>query len=242
MRARFLGVCLALLTAQGLTWAGSPDPAAPQAPVPGRSAAAPAAKAGGRAAKSTGKAAAPNAAPAAKAAVTPPAPATAPEKAAANAGADDSDARFFGELGYKDCATAADTARALVILVSEGKQRPGDFEACKAYLTRRGVLPDGWLDKAKADDPAEKSSLARLVCRAMGIKGGLWMRLLGPLPRLALRECVYHELMAGGADYAYVSGGELVGVIDRCDRWRAKETGRELPKLESKPVAAEEKK
>ena len=238
MRTRFLGVCLALLTAQGLAWAGSPDPAAPQAPARGKSAAAPAAKAGRRAAKSAGKAAAPSAAPAAKAAVTP----AAPEKAVANAGADDSDARFFGELGYKDCATAADTARAFVILVSEGKQRPGDFGACKAYLARRGVLPDGWLDKAKADDPAEKSSLARLVCRAMGIKGGLWMRLLGPLPRLALRECVYHELMAGGADYAYVSGGELVGVIDRCDRWRAKETGRELPKLESKPVAAEGKK
>ena len=222
MRARFLGVCLALLAAQGLVWAGSPDPAAPQAPAPGKSAAAPAAKGGEKAAKPADKAAA-------------------PEKAPALAGADDSDARFFGELGYKDCATTADAARAFVILVSEGKQRTGDFEACKAYLAQQGVLPDGWLDKAKADEPVEKSSLARLVCRAMGIKGGLWMRLLGPLPRLALRECIYHELMPGGADYAYVSGGELVGVIDRCDRWRAKETGRELPKLESKPAAKENK-
>jgi hypothetical protein len=129
----------------------------------------------------------------------------------------------------------------LVILVSEGKQRTGDFEACKTHLTRQGVLPEGWLDKAKADEPVEKSNLARLVCRAMGIKGGLWMRLLGPLPRLALRECIYHELMAGGADYAYVSGGELVGVIDRCDRWRAKETGRALPKLPTPPAAEENK-
>jgi hypothetical protein len=241
MRARFLGVCLALLAAQGLAWAGSPDPAAPQAPVPGKSAAAPAAKGGERAAKPADKAAAPIAAPAAKADVKPPAPPAAPEKAPAWAGADDSDARFFGELGYKDCATAADAARALVILVSEGKQRPGDFEACKAYLAQRGVLPEGWLDKAKADEPVEKSNLARLVCRAMGVKGGLWMRLLGPLPRLALRECIYHELMPGGADYAYVSGGELVGVIDRCDRWRAKETGRALPKLQTPPAAEENK-
>lgn len=233
MRARFLGVCLALLAAQGLAWAGSPDPAAPQAPAPGESAAAPAAKPADKAVAW--------ATPAAKADVKPPAPPAAPEKAPARAGADDSDARFFGELGYKDCATAADAARALAILVSEGKQRTGDFGACKAYLAQRGVLPDGWLDKAKADEPVEKSNLARLVCRAMGIKGGLWMRLLGPLPRLALRECIYHELMAGGADYAYVSGGELVGVIDRCDRWRAKETGRALPKLQTPPAAEENK-
>jgi len=166
----------------------------------------------------------------------------APKAPTAASSAPASDAQFFAELGYKDVANAHDAARALAILTSEGKECGGDFGKCKAYLQSRGVLPDGWLDKAKADEPVEKSNLARLVCRAMGIKGGLWMRLLGPLPRLALRECTYHELMAGGADYAYVSGGELVGVIDRCDRWRAKETGRELPKLESKPVAAEENK
>jgi hypothetical protein len=212
MRACLLAFCLAVLATQGLAWAAAPAPA-------------PAAKKAAAAAKKA-------AAPAKKAA----APAALP---AANAPG--SDAQFFGELGYKDCATAADVARALTILVSEGKENSTDFEACRAYLTKQKTLPDGWLDQAKADDTIDKSNLARLVCRALGIKGGLWMRIFGPLPRLALRECVYHELMPSGADYALVSGGELVGVIDRCDRWRAKESGREAPPVAAQPAAEEKK-
>jgi len=150
------------------------------------------------------------------------APAPAPPPAAP---APSTDARFFGELAYKDVATAADTARALTILVSEGAENGADFAAAKAYLRARGILPDGWLDKAAADAPTDKGRLASLVCRALGIKGGLAMRLLGPLPRLALRECSYLELMAIGCDYTYVTGGELVGVIDRADRLRARDPG-----------------
>ena len=220
MRPAVLALCLAAALAGGLTLAGS----SLAADAPAKPEAAPAAKG--------------PAAPEAKAA----APAPAAAKAATVAGGDStSDAQFFAELGYKDIASAHDTARALVILTSEGKECGADFDKCRAYLRGRGLLPDGWLDKAKAEEPIDKSCLAALVCRAMNIKGGLWMHLFGPQPRLALRECVYHELMVPGADYAHVSGGELVGVIDRCDRWRAKEAGRDLPKLSTAPATEEKK-
>jgi hypothetical protein len=68
------------------------------------------------------------------------------------------------------------------------------------------------------------------------------MRLLGPQPRLALRECVYLELMAIGPEYQYVTGGELVGVIDRADRWRVREANHDGPKAPAKPAPAEVKK
>ena len=168
------------------------------------------------------------------------APAPAETKGPAAPAAPFNDAQFFAELGYKDYASAADTARALTILVSEGKETGGDFETCRTYLKGHGVLPDGWLDKAKSDEPVDKSRLAVLLCRALHVKGGLWMRLLGPLPRLAQHECVYHELMADGAEYAHVTGGELVGAIDRADRYLAKETDRKLPELEAAPIRAEE--
>jgi len=164
--------------------------------------------------------------------------AAAPAAAAPAPPAASTDAQFFGELAYKDAATAADTARALAILVSEGAENGADFAAAKAYLAKRGILPDGWLDKAAADAPTDKGRLASLVCRALGIKGGLWMRLFGPLPRLALRECAYLELMAMGCDYGHVTGGELAGVIDRADRLRAREAGRPLPELEGRPSGA----
>jgi hypothetical protein len=213
------------------------------ADTPAKAAAAPAAKAPAAAeAKAAAPAPAPDKPAAEKApAEKPAAPAAAPKTASVAGGDSTSDAQFFAELGYKDIASAHDVARALVILTSEGKECGGDFEKCKAYLQGRGVLPDGWLCKAKAEEPIDKSCLAVLVCRALGIKGGLWMHLFGPQPRLALRECVYHELMVSGADYAYVSGGELVGVIDRCDRWRARESGRQLPKLSTAPAAEEKK-
>ncbi len=148
-----------------------------------------------------------------------------------------SDAQFFAELGYKDAATAADTARALVILVSEGAETGGDFVGDKKYLRDRGITC-GWLETAAGDDPTEKGHLASCLCRALGIRGGLWMRLFGPVPRYALRECVYLNLMTNGAEYKHVTGGELVGIIDRADRFRLKEAGESLPELEGDPSGA----
>lgn len=163
-----------------------------------------------------------------------------PAPKAAAPDAPSNDAQFFGELGYKDAATAADTARALVILISEGKEAGADFRASKAYLTRRGILPDGWLDKAAPEAPTTKGRLAVLICKALGFKGGIWMRLLGPLPRLALSECAYFEIMTPGCDYGHVTGGELVGVIDRADRMRSTGTEDEVPELKGQPSGAGE--
>jgi len=173
---------------------------------------------------------------------TPAAPAPAPAAPApAPAAAEVStDAQFFAELGYKDVALASDVARALVIFTSEGAESGADFEAARAYLHTKGVLPDGWLDKARPEDPIDKGHLATLVCRTLGIKGGLMMRLLGPVPRYALAECVYLELMARGADYCHVAGGELVGVIDRADRFRLAQAGKKPPELEGQPSGAPE--
>jgi len=160
--------------------------------------------------------------------------------AAPQAPATTTDAGFFGELAFKDVATAADTARAMVIFVSEGDDKGADFVAAKAYLKDHGVLPDGWLEKAAADAPTNKGHLASLICRALKIKGGVWMRLLGPLPRLALSECVYLEMMAPGSEYCNVSGGELVGTIDRADRLRAKGTAKDVPDIQGEPSGAVE--
>jgi hypothetical protein len=173
----------------------------------------------------------------APAAPAPAAPAPVPAAPAAEVS---TDAQFFAELGYKDVALASDVARALVIFTSEGAESGADFEAARAYLRTKGVLPDGWLDKAKPEDPIDKGHLATLICRTLGIKGGLMMRLLGPVPRYALAECVYLELMARGADYCHVAGGELVGVIDRADRFRLAQAGKKPPELEGQPSGAAE--
>ena len=242
MRRRLVTALAALLLAVGMAFGAAPA-TGPVAQPPSAGHAPPGAGVPQGPASSS---------PASPAAANSPAPTTgsnatrtaaeaAPAKAAASAAAaPGSDAQFFAELGYKTAATAADAARAFTILVSEGKETGADYEAARTYLRSRGVLPDGWLNSAKAEDPLEKGHLARLVCRAISIKGGMWMRLLGPQPRLALRECVYLELMAIGPEYQYVTGGELVGVIDRADRWRVREANHEGPKAPAKPAPAAE--
>jgi hypothetical protein len=232
----FAIVSLALLAAPAVQ-AGEPaaaPAAAPAAPAPAAPTATPAAPV-------APAAAAPAAAPAAPAATAAPAAPAAAPAAPAKVG---SDAEFFAEIGYKDSVTAADTARAMVIFVSEGKEAGAEFDAAKAYLKDKGVLPDGWLDKAKSDDPIDKGHLASLLCRALGIKGGWMMHLTGPIPRYALAECAYLELISPGPDYARVAGGELVGVIANADNYRLKLQGKTPPVLETKKpqAAAEEKK
>ena len=189
---------------------------------------------------------APAAPEAAEAPAAQPPPAAAPEaeapaaempaegKAADGAG---SDAQFFSELGYKDTASASDAARAMAIFVSEGQWSGGDFIADKKYLRDKGITI-GWLEGAAATDPVSKGRLAGLICRALGIKGGMWMRLFGPVPRYALRECVYLDLMKGGAEYQHVTGGELVGVIDRADWFRLKKAGGKPAELQGRPSGA----
>ena len=226
MRSRILTALVAVLVLAA--WTATGFAAAPATPTP------------------TAAAQAPKASPAAptQAPPAPVAPATAQKPpSAAPVAAPTSDAAFFAELGYKDVATASDVARAMMILVSEGKETGADFEAARAYLRTRSVLPDGWLDKARPDEPVEKANLARLVCRTLDIKGGLWMHLVGPAPRLALRECVYLELMIRGAENAHVVGGELVGVIDQCDRWRTRQAIEKMRPAAAKASGkAEEKK
>jgi len=163
-----------------------------------------------------------------------------PEPAAAEPVIPDTDAQFFAELGYKPVATASDTARALVVLVSEGQELGGDYDDCRQWLRRRDILPDAWLSEAGPAEAATKGRLARLLCKALGIEGGLWMRLFGPQPRLALQECAYLDLMTRGATYRHVEGGELVGVIDRADRLRTTGSPEEIPKLEGEPSGAKE--
>ena len=229
--------CLAVLCMMMLA-CGPAMAAAPIKATPAPSAAAAASTASAAPAKPAPTAsakpapAATSAAPAASAAK-----ATVAQASTSSASAPSTDAAFFSELGFKDWASAADAARALTILVSEGKEDVADFEAARTYLRNRGVLPDGWLDMAKADDPTEKGNLARLVCRALHIKGGLNMQLLGPLPRLALFECIYLELMVRGAENTHVSGSELVGVIDRCDRWRTGQLSSGPQPAQAKPAA-----
>lgn len=129
----------------------------------------------------------------------------------------ESDAQFYMLLAYKDMATLGDAYQAVAMLANaDNKLLPA--EECRKSLVERKIARQDWGSDLKA--PCTKGKLAYMVCQALGIKGGLTMRLFGPSQRYCLFECQYLELMAQGATYQNCTGGELVAVVDRADEYR----------------------
>ena len=147
------------------------------------------------------------------------------------------DADFFMNLAYKDVASLADGYRAVALLHSQEAEE-GLLNAADAreYLVSEGIVPRSW--HATGEAPLTKGELAYMVCQSLGLKGGVTMRIFGPSKRYCLYEASYQELMVGGADYQYVSGGELVSTIDRADRYVQKREGQAAEDAPVEPAAA----
>jgi len=144
------------------------------------------------------------------------------------------DAEFFMSLGFKKDAMLGDGYRAVAILV-RGSDDLKDAGKCRDALVEKKIAPAAWGLDAKA--PLSKGQLAYMICQACGIKGGVMMRLLGPTQRYCLFECQYLELMQGGADYQFCTGGELVSVIDRSDGYLKKQAEGQGRAKERDPLA-----
>lgn len=108
-----------------------------------------------------------------------------------------------------DRCTYGDGLRAIAGLVNDAPVE-GDFVA---GLKEKGIVPASWNDAA--DSKLTKGTLAYLLCKALDIKGGATMRITGTSRRYALRECIYVGLMAVGSTDEYVSGRELLDVMQR---------------------------
>lgn len=111
-------------------------------------------------------------------------------------------------LGDKGAADQGDAARVVALL--DGATVAGPAEAI-AHLQKKGIIK-GQYD---ANKPLTLGTLALLVMRTKGYKGGLFWTIFGS-PRYAHRELVYKKILpASESEYAKVSGGLLLAVIAR---------------------------
>jgi hypothetical protein len=133
---------------------------------------------------------------------------------------------FMGELAAQGRVNQNDAFRA-VLLWLDGKDE-ADFKARCVALADRGLIHGRWRLNPAA--PMDKATLAYVIYKALGMRGGINMALFNNR-RYALRELVYRGMMAGGADYAFVSGSELIAVLGRADDYRAVEEGVEHEQL-----------
>lgn len=92
-------------------------------------------------------------------------------------------------------------------------------DACKTYDERLARAREaGWVAESWHEDgdlAMQRGTLARAVAVHCKITGGVMMRVLGPVPRYALRELQYLGMMGTGSEQQAVSGREFMGVLSK---------------------------
>jgi hypothetical protein len=114
-----------------------------------------------------------------------------------------------------------DEACSMVLLLIDGEDRYQGFDDRLIALDAKGVADASW--DIEAEEPVSKGTLAYMLCRTLGLKGGVILRLL-PSRRYAYREAVYKGLMAKGSAGEPLTGPEAVGIIGRAARMKEGET------------------
>jgi len=130
--------------------------------------------------------------------------------------------RDSAELAYevaRQTWCSNDDACSLVLLLVDGEDRYLSFEDRRVALHVKGLADIDW--DLQADEPVTKGTMSYMICRALGMKGGIMMQIL-PGRRYAYREAVYHGLIRQGSEYEPLTGPEAVGVLGRAGRFSSR--------------------
>jgi hypothetical protein len=90
-----------------------------------------------------------------------------------------------------------------------------DYTGRVQTLKSHKMLPNDFNEPA--DMGIKRGTLAYALCQALGIKGGVTMRVLGPNGRYAVRELQFMNLYPSGSQQQTFSGTEYVGIMGRIE-------------------------
>jgi hypothetical protein len=110
-----------------------------------------------------------------------------------------------------------------LLLYFDNKDDCADYPARVALLKSRGMLSEGF--DQPADVGVQRGTLAHALCRALQIKGGVTMHILGPADRYALRELQFMGLFPPGSPQQTFSGTEYVGIIGKIEDYQRADFG-----------------
>src|SRR5690242_10957237 len=111
------------------------------------------------------------------------------------------DAAFHGLLLYLDQKDDAKDYASRVAALKQRKMLPGDFDEPAEAAVRRGTL-------------------AVAILKVVREKGGLTMRVLGPMPRYAVRELQFMGLYPPSTPNQSFSGNEFLGIIGKLEDYQ----------------------
>lgn len=122
---------------------------------------------------------------------------------------------FLADVEKMNAVTNNDAVHAFLLL-QDGADANPDYLARRAEAIRRG-----WMDRGastNANEAARVGWMATAGCVVMQIKGGLSMHLFGPVPRYAVRELIFMEILPLRTENQVLSGSEFVDYLNRLDR------------------------
>ena len=117
--------------------------------------------------------------------------------------------------------TSNDDAFHGLLLFLDGDDPAADYAGRVRTLQSRGLLPKSF--NQPAEQAVQRGTLAVALVKALDIKGGVMLRLLGPTPRYAVRELVFMELYPPSSPSQTFSGVEFLGIIAKAEDYQRQE-------------------
>lgn len=133
--------------------------------------------------------------------------------------------------------TVGEAYRSMLVL-ADGDDPYSSFAQREEALLTRGIIRLDW--KLQREQAVDRGTIAYMVCKILGIKGGINRAVFGELGigdrRYALREMVYQQVMAFSPPYRYITGAELIDVVGKADRLMAEKGLYEQPPADLRGV------
>ena len=116
---------------------------------------------------------------------------------------------YFAELMPKRVTFGYDICRVLIMLLGVENEYI-DLNAQITFLKEKNIIPKNIKSRFDPMQPLRKGLAAYMLCKALDIKGGFWLRLFGVSQRYALKELAFQGIMPSGNVHDIVRGDELV--------------------------------
>lgn len=142
---------------------------------------------------------------------------------------------FWYTLPGRVAVSNDEALHALVLLENSG-HIPRGYEERVAHAKASGWVPESWDEPAEA--AVQRGMLARAIVQVCGIKGGVIMRVFGPVPRYALRELIYLGIMPPSTENQTISGLDFLAVISKAQDYITLSRRRNEPEARPNPPPA----
>lgn len=142
------------------------------------------------------------------------------------------DMEFWHTLPGRSAVSNSEGLRG-VLLFAEGTDSTKTYEERLALLRERGWVVESF------DEPGtvamQRGTLAKALCHAMDIRGGVMMHMTDRSPRYAIRELQYLSVIPPSTENQVISGLDFVGVISKAQDFMMEREARRMQKESGAP-------